>query len=234
MLQKKDVYSKLTHVNALCGKEESEFYQILCMSPLMGKFFEAPLLIQHKFSLNKRRAKTQGEVGPCQFSPSESGYPLQTRRIIGLFKFGQQLCRDRDEKRMYYIHQANVVMQRLSNPMETLLNNKITRKRIVLSFKDSPRKADRPTKKQSKCAFKQTYYRSRARIRSLEENVTEERQRGLPCLPAHDPRFPQPPIYLAPKSSSDRNRRQDLLPALLHSLYSVAHLVKEHCLMTSN
>ena len=47
-------------------------------------------------------------------------------------------------------------------------------------------------------------------IRSLEENVTEERQRGLPSLPARDPRFPQPPIYLAPKSSSDRNRGSGL------------------------
>ena len=47
------------------------------------------------------------------------------------------------------------------------------------------------------------------RIRSLEKNVTEERQRGLPSLPAHDPRFPQPPICLAPKSSSDRNRVVD-------------------------
>ena len=34
------------------------------------------------------------------------------------------------------------------------------------------------------------------RIRSLEENVTEEQQCGLPSLPACDPRFPQPPIYL--------------------------------------
>ena len=34
----------------------------------------------------------------------------------------------------------------------------------------------------------------------------KERQRGLPSLPARDPHFPQPQIYLAPKSSSDRNR----------------------------
>ena len=32
-------------------------------------------------------------------------------------------------------------MQRLSYPTETVLSNKITRKRIVLSFKDSPRKS---------------------------------------------------------------------------------------------
>ena len=51
------------------------------------------------------------------------------------------------------------------------------------------------------------------RIRSLEENVTEERQHGLPSLPARDPRFPQPPIYLAQKSSIDRNRE----PACSHT-----------------
>ena len=44
------------------------------------------------------------------------------------------------------------------------------------------------------------------RIRSLEENVTQEQQRGLPSLPARYLRFLQPPIYLAPKSSRDRNR----------------------------
>ena len=31
-------------------------------------------------------------------------------------------------------------MQRLSYPTETVLSNKITRNRIVLSFKDSPKK----------------------------------------------------------------------------------------------
>ena len=36
-------------------------------------------------------------------------------------------------------------------------------------------------------------------IRSLEDFATEERQRGLPSLPARDPRFPQPPIYLCDK-----------------------------------
>ena len=35
---------------------------------------------------------------------------------------------------------ASVVMQRLSYPTETVLSNKMTRNRIVLSFKDSPRK----------------------------------------------------------------------------------------------
>ena len=35
---------------------------------------------------------------------------------------------------------ASVLMQRLSYPTETVLSNKITRNRIVLSFKDSPRK----------------------------------------------------------------------------------------------
>ena len=34
--------------------------------------------------------------------------------------------------------EASVVMQRLSYPTETLLTNKITRNKIVLSFKDSP------------------------------------------------------------------------------------------------
>ena len=35
---------------------------------------------------------------------------------------------------------ASVLMQRLSYPTETVLSNKITRDRIFLSFKDSPRK----------------------------------------------------------------------------------------------
>ena len=35
---------------------------------------------------------------------------------------------------------ASVLMQRLSYPTETVISNKITRNRIVLSFKDSPRK----------------------------------------------------------------------------------------------
>ena len=53
--------------------------------------------------------------------------------------------------------QASVLMLRLSYPSETVLFNKITRNRIVLSFKDSPRKTlgrrpsvslpDRPTDK---------------------------------------------------------------------------------------
>ena len=36
--------------------------------------------------------------------------------------------------------EASAVMQRLSYPTETVLSNEITRDRIVLSFKDSPRK----------------------------------------------------------------------------------------------
>ena len=35
---------------------------------------------------------------------------------------------------------ASVLMQRLSYPIETVLSSKITRNRIVLLFKDSPRK----------------------------------------------------------------------------------------------
>ena len=57
---------------------------------------------------------------------------------------------------------------------------------------------------------------ARSRIRWLEENVTEERQCGLPSLPARDPSFPQPSIYLAPKSSSNRNRTLDG-PSLIQS-----------------
>ena len=37
-------------------------------------------------------------------------------------------------------HQVSVLMQRLSYPTETVLSSKITRNRIVLSFKDSRRK----------------------------------------------------------------------------------------------
>ena len=36
--------------------------------------------------------------------------------------------------------EASVLMQRLTYPTETVLSNKIARNRIVLSFKDSPRK----------------------------------------------------------------------------------------------
>ena len=36
-------------------------------------------------------------------------------------------------------HKASVLMQRLSYPTETVLTNKITRNRTVLSFKDRPR-----------------------------------------------------------------------------------------------
>ena len=36
--------------------------------------------------------------------------------------------------------EASVLMQKLSYPTETVLSNKITEHRIVLSFKDSPRK----------------------------------------------------------------------------------------------
>ena len=42
-----------------------------------------------------------------------------------------------------YPQKGNVLMQRLSYPTETVLSNKITRNRIVLSFKDSPRKTIR-------------------------------------------------------------------------------------------
>ena len=38
------------------------------------------------------------------------------------------------------LHVASVLMLRLSYPTETVLSNKITRNRIVISFKDSPRK----------------------------------------------------------------------------------------------
>merc|ERR1712127_872135 len=38
------------------------------------------------------------------------------------------------------IYKVSVLMQRLSYPTETVLSNKITRNRIDLSFKDSPRK----------------------------------------------------------------------------------------------
>ena len=43
---------------------------------------------------------------------------------------------------------ASVVMLRLSYPTETVLSNKITSNRIILSFKDGPRKplGRRPTR----------------------------------------------------------------------------------------
>ena len=47
---------------------------------------------------------------------------------------------DGDGPRTKLQHKASVVMQRLSYRTETLLSNKITRNKIVLSFKDSPRK----------------------------------------------------------------------------------------------
>ena len=50
-------------------------------------------------------------------------------------------------------NEANVVMQRLSYRTETVLSNKIARNRIVLSFKDSPRKPLRrpPNEKRPQC-----------------------------------------------------------------------------------
>ena len=48
--------------------------------------------------------------------------------------------RERERERERKEQEASVLMQRLSYLTETVLYNKITRNRIVLSFKDSPRK----------------------------------------------------------------------------------------------
>ena len=48
-------------------------------------------------------------------------------------------------------------------------------------------------------SFDSFMHRMGVRIRSLEDFVAEERQCGLPSLPARDPRFPQPPVYLCDK-----------------------------------
>ena len=63
------------------------------------------------------------------------------RRVVSATKKRQT----RDDE----IQQASVVMQRLSYSTETVLSNKITRNKKVLSFKDSPRKplGRRPSEK---------------------------------------------------------------------------------------
>ena len=48
------------------------------------------------------------------------------------------------------LHEASVLMLRLSYPTETVSSNKITRNRMVLSFKDSPRK---PLRRQPMAAY---------------------------------------------------------------------------------
>ena len=61
-----------------------------------------------------------------------------------------------EQKQLSQIDKASVVMQRPSYPTETVLSNKITKKKIVPSFKDSPQKTlrrrtlDRPREKQSR------------------------------------------------------------------------------------
>ena len=60
-------------------------------------------------------------------------------------------------------------MQRLSYPTETVLSNKVTRKRIVLSFKDSPRKplGRRPRMMRQTCLLLLRFPRSRSRSFSI-------------------------------------------------------------------
>ena len=47
-------------------------------------------------------------------------------------------------------------------------------------------------------------FATKAYIRLEDENIAEERQSGLPSLPARDTCFQQPPISAVPKPSSDR------------------------------
>ena len=50
---------------------------------------------------------------------------------------GEGECGERERERAR--EKASVIMQRLSDPTETVLSNNITRNRTVLSFKDRPR-----------------------------------------------------------------------------------------------
>ena len=65
--------------------------------------------------------------------------------------------------------QESVLMQRLSHLTETFLSKKITRNRIVLSFKDSFRKPlrRRPDKNLMCCSFKRKEREERAEIEGI-------------------------------------------------------------------
>ena len=52
---------------------------------------------------------------------------------------GEGECGERERERERAREKASVIMQRLSDPTETVLSNNITRNRTVLSFKDRPR-----------------------------------------------------------------------------------------------
>ena len=91
-------------------------------------------------------------------------------------------CQERDQERdtsfvhspflsLTFLLKASVVMQRLPYPTETVLSNKITRNRIFLSFKDSPRKPlrRRPSVLPRQWRKGDKMYRARER----------ERERGL-------------------------------------------------------
>ena len=94
-------------------------------------------------------------------------------------------CQERDQERdtsfvhspflsLTFLLKASVVMQRLPYPTETVLSNKITRNRIFLSFKDSPRKPlrRRPSVLPRQWRKGDKMYRARERERERERPST--------------------------------------------------------------
>ena len=59
-------------------------------------------------------------------------FNLSARKKVGMKE-------EKEEGGMRARQKASVLMIRLSYPTETVLSNKVSRNRIVLSFKDSPR-----------------------------------------------------------------------------------------------
>ena len=89
---------------------------------------------------NERRSIDDEEaISLCSFSrpfarslAAQFSFPSRLNRELSLFP-SPPLSPSFSQK-------ASVLMQRLSYPTETVLSNKISRNRIVLSFKGSPRK----------------------------------------------------------------------------------------------
>ena len=86
---------------------------------------------------------------------------------------------------------ASVLMQRLSFPTETVLSNKITKNRIVLSFKDSPQKPlrRRPSDWQVAAATRRLYNnhldRDPERVRRARKQAKSfmDASHSYPCRP---------------------------------------------------
>ena len=88
-----------------------------------------------------------------------------------------QICRFGRKK-------ASVLMQRQSYPTETVLSNKITENRIVLSFQDSPRKPLRRRPKKEKGKLIKMAAQKAAQV-AINVNHRKDTEPGMetPLLP---------------------------------------------------